>query len=83
MNILQFPKKEMNSYLLWKFKIEAQGYLGADAYTQTSRYILEQIDDLDENGDKMAPGTIPTLNTTADTQPELLVIPMASILPHC
>ena len=67
--------------------MEAKGYLSADAYAQISGYILEQTDDIDENSDEIAPGTIPTLNTLAGTQPELLVIPMASILPrtssHC
>ena len=67
--------------LLWKFKMEAKGYLSTDAYTQISRYILEQTDDIDENGDEIALGTIPTLNTPAKAWPELLVVPMASILP--
>ena len=62
--------------------MEAKGYLGTDAYTQISRYILEQTDDIDENGDEIAPGTMPTLNTPAKARPELLVVPMASILPR-
>lgn len=61
--------------------MEAKGYLGADAYAQISGYILEQTDDFDDNGDQIALATIPTLNTPADTRPELLVIPMASMLP--
>ena len=61
--------------------MEAEEYLSADAYAQTSGYILEPTDDVDENGDEITPGTIPTLNTPADTWPELLVIPMASMLP--
>ena len=62
--------------------MEAKGYLSADAYAQISGYILEQTDNIDEHGDEITSGTIPTLNMLASTQPELLVIPMVSILPH-
>ena len=62
--------------------MEAKGYLSTDAYAQISRYILEQTDDIDENGDEIAPGTMPTLNTPAEARPELLVVPMVSILPR-
>ena len=62
--------------------MKAKGYLGTDAYAQISRYILEQTDNIDENGDEIALGTIPTLNMPAEAQPELLVVPMASILPR-
>jgi hypothetical protein len=67
--------------LLRKFEMEAKRYLGADAYTEISGYILEPTDDFDENGESIAPGTVPTLNTPEDTRPELLVIPLPSTLP--
>lgn len=67
--------------LLRKFEMEAKRYLGVDAYSEISRYILEQTDDFDENGDPIVPGTVPTLNTPADIWPELLVVPMPLVLP--
>ena len=68
-------KRDVFLDFLWKFEMEAKQYLGADAYAQISGYILEQTDDIDKNGDEISPGTIPTLNTPAEAQPELLVVP--------
>ena len=61
------------------FEVDAQRYLGEDAYAEVSSFVSEQMDDFDENGNPIDLAMV--FISPVDRCPELLAIPLPSKVP--